>query len=293
MRTSINFTNILVVGVGLIGGSIIRALKESSFAGGVYGIDSDKGAITSAYDLGFIQNEDINIPKDLDNLLVIFSVPVLSIKEAISQVNMMIDTENVIYTDTLSVKSSILNTLKALDINVLKRFVLSHPIAGSEQSGFNASSATLFKEKLSIICPHEDNSDQDVSKIEDFWKALGSYTKNLSAIEHDELFGKTSHMPHVISYALMHSLYQDLDEKTFLYSGGSLEEYTRIASSDPIMWKDIMLSNDKSILSSIDSFKRSLDELTKLIETNNATSLIEFFDTVKKSRDKSISRKEA
>ena len=293
MSSSINFKNILVVGVGLIGGSIIRALKESSFSGGVFGMDSDKKAVTSAYDLGFIQNKDTNISKDLDDLLVIFSVPVLSIQEAVSQVNTMINTENVIYTDTLSVKSSILNTLKTLDKRVLKRFVLSHPIAGSEQSGFEASSESLFKEKLSIICPHEDNSDQDVSKIEDFWKALGSYTKNLSAIEHDELFGKTSHMPHVISYALMHSLYQDLDEKTFLYSGGSLEEYTRIASSDPIMWKDIMLSNDKSILSSIDSFKRSLDELTKLIETNNATSLIEFFDTVKKSRDKSISRKEA
>jgi len=292
MSSSINFKNILVVGVGLIGGSIIRALKESSFSGEVYGIDSDKGAVTSAHDLGFIQNKDTNIPKDLDDLLVIFSVPVLSIKEALSQINIMINTENVIYTDTLSVKTSILNTLKVLDKNVLKRFVLSHPIAGSEQSGFKASSATLFKEKLSIICPHEDNSERDVSKIEDFWKALGSYTKKLSANDHDELFGKTSHMPHVIAYALMDSLYQDLGEKTFLYSGGSLEDYTRISSSDPIMWRDIMVSNDKSILSSIESFKRSLDYLSKLIETNNTSGLIDFFSTVKKARDKSISQKE-
>ena len=199
--------------------------------------------------------------------------------------------ENVIYTDTLSVKSSILNTLKTLDRTVLERFVLSHPIAGSEQSGFKASSATLFKQKLSIICPHEDNSELDVSKVEEFWKALGSYTKKLSANDHDELFGKTSHMPHVIAYALMDSLYQDLGEKTFLYSGGSLEDYTRIASSDPIMWKDIMVSNDKSILSSIESFKSSLDKLSELIETNNATGLIEFFRTVKNARDKSISGK--
>ena len=292
MSSSINFKNILVVGVGLIGGSIIRALKESSFFGGVYGMDSDKKAVSSAYDLGFIQNKDTNIPKDLDDLLVIFSVPVLSIQEAMHQINIMINTENVIYTDTLSVKSSILNTLKTLDRTVLERFVLSHPIAGSERSGFEASSATLFNQKLSIICPHEDNSELDVSKIEDFWKALGSYTKKLSANDHDELFGKTSHMPHVIAYALMDSLYQDLGEKTFFYSGGSLEDYTRIASSDPIMWKDIMVSNDKSILSSIESFKRSLDELSKLIETNNKTGLIEFFSNVKKVRDKSISGKE-
>ena len=99
-------------------------------------------------------------------------------------------------------------------------------------------------------------------------------------------------MPHVIAYALMDSLYQDLGENTFLYSGGSLEDYTRIASSDPIMWKDIMVANDETILSSIESFKKSLDELSKLIEMNNTTGLIEFFSTVKKARDKSISGKE-
>ncbi len=292
MSSSINFKNILVVGVGLIGGSIIRALKENVFSGGVYGLDSDIEAVKTAYDLGFIRNKDTNIPKDLDDLLVIFSVPVLSVLEAISQINISINSKNVIYTDTLSVKSSILNTLKALDSNIQKRFVLSHPIAGSEQSGFKASSPTLFRGRLSIICPHENNLEQDVSRVEDFWKALGSHTKKLSVNDHDILFGKTSHMPHVIAYALMDSLYQDLGENTFLYSGGSLEDYTRIASSDPIMWKDIMVANDETILSSIESFKKSLDELSKLIEMNNTTGLIEFFSTVKKARDKSISGKE-
>tara|TARA_B100000131_G_scaffold144258_1_gene140333 strand:+ start:4169 stop:5050 length:882 start_codon:yes stop_codon:yes gene_type:complete len=288
MSFSINFKNILVVGVGLIGGSIIRAIKESSFSGKVYGIDNDVGTLTTAHNLGYIQNQDTNIPKDLDNILVIFSVPVLSIQEAMSQIKTLINTKNVIYTDTLSVKSSVLKTLETRDNSFLNRFVLSHPIAGSEQSGFKASSPTLFKGKLSIICPHENNSKRDVSKVEDFWKAIGSYTKKLSVHDHDELFGKTSHMPHVIAYAIMDSLYQDLGDKAFLYSGGSLEDYTRIASSDPIMWKDIMVSNDKPILNSIESFKRSLDKLSELIETNNTTGLIEFFSTVKTARDKSI-----
>ena len=292
MDPSIKFGNILVVGIGLIGGSIIRALKENSFSGGVYGIDVDKDALSSAYELGLIENIDENIPGDLDDLLVIFSVPVLSIQEAMSTINTMISIENVTYTDTLSVKSSVLNALQALDKNVLKSFVLSHPIAGSEHSGFKSSSADLFKEKLSIICPHEDNDAQAVSSVTDFWKALGSYTKKLSAKDHDELFGKTSHMPHVIAYALMNSLYQDLGEKTFLYSGGSLEDYTRIASSDPVMWKDIIVSNDISILNSIESFKKSLDELSGLIDSKNATGLIEFFSSVKIARDKSILGKE-
>tara|TARA_B100000700_G_scaffold375_1_gene517 strand:+ start:389 stop:1255 length:867 start_codon:yes stop_codon:yes gene_type:complete len=288
MSSSIDFKNILVVGVGLIGGSIIRALKENSFSGDVYGIDNNKEALTSAYDLGFIQNKDTNIPKDLDDLLVIFSVPVLSIDEVISQISSMVNTKNILYTDTLSVKSTIVNTLKELDKNILNKFVLSHPIAGSEKSGFSASSPSLFQDRLSIICPHEDNSELDVSRIENFWSALGAYTKKLSANDHDDLFGKTSHMPHVIAYALMDSIYRELGQNTFLYSGGSLEDYTRIASSDPIMWKDIMVSNDKSILSSIESFKKSLDDLSKLIETKNTKGLIDFFSAVKKARDKSI-----
>mgnify|MGYP001289682779 CR=1 FL=1 len=292
MNSSIDFKNILVVGVGLIGGSIIRALKENFFSGGVYGLDSDKEAVTSAYDLGFIQNKDTNIPKDLDDLLVIFSVPVLSIDEVISQISSMVNTKNILYTDTLSVKSTIVNTLKELDKNILNKFVLSHPIAGSEKSGFSASSPSLFQDRLSIICPHEDNSELDVSRIENFWSALGAYTKKLSANDHDDLFGKTSHMPHVIAYALMDSIYRELGQNTFLYSGGSLEDYTRIASSDPIMWKDIMVSNDKSILNSIQSFKKSLDELSALIETNNRTGLIEYFSNVKKARDNSISEED-
>ena len=292
MSLSIDFKNILVVGVGLIGGSIIQALKEISFSGGVYGIDTDKGAITKAYNRKLIKNKDTNLPEDLDDLLVIFSVPVLSVEEAISQIGAMISTKNILYTDTLSVKSPILSTLKELDKSILNKFVLSHPIAGSEKSGFNASSPSLFKDRLSIICPHKNNSELDVSRVEDFWKALGAYTKKLSAKEHDGLFGKTSHMPHVIAFALMDSLYKDLGENTFLYSGGSLEDYTRIASSDPIMWRDIMVSNDKSILSAIESFKKSLDDLSKLIETNNTDGLANFFFVVKKARDKSILGKE-
>ena len=291
MSASIGFKNVLVVGVGLIGGSIIRALKEISFSGGVYGVDTNKEAVTSAYDLGFIQNKEVDIPKDLDDLLVIFSVPVLSVKDAISRISEMIDTKNILYTDTLSVKSAILSSLRELDKNILNKFVLSHPIAGSEKSGFSASSPSLFRDRLSIVCPHENNSELDVSRVENFWKALGAYTKQLSANDHDDLFGKTSHMPHVIAYALMDSLYQDLGKNAFLYSGGSLEDYTRIASSDPIMWRDIMVSNNKSILSSIESFKNSLDDLSRLIEKNNGDGLVDFFSSVKEARDSSISGK--
>ena len=110
--------------------------------------------------------------------------------------------------------------------------------------------------------------------------------------QHDDLFAKTSHMPHVISYSLMNSLYKDLGDNTFFYSGGSLEDYTRIASSDPIMWKDIMVSNHEPILSSLKAFKKSLDDLSNLIEKNDSDGLVDFFSEVKNARDKSILKKE-
>lgn len=287
-----DFKNILIIGIGLIGGSILRALKERSFHGGVYGIDTDEEAISSAYDLGLIINKDANVPRRLEDLCVIISVPALSVKDALSKIDQIVNKGDVIYTDTLSVKSSILETLKTLDPEILKQFVLSHPIAGSEKSGFIASSSNLFQDRLSIICPHNDNSGKDILRIEEFWKYLGSYTKQISASDHDDLFAKTSHMPHVISYSLMNALYQDLGESTFFYSGGSLEDYTRIASSDPIMWKDIMVSNREPILSSLKAFKISLDDLSNLIESNDSEGLIDFFSEVKKVRDKSILKKE-
>ena len=287
-----DFKNILIVGIGLIGGSILHALKERSFSGRIYGIDTNKSAVSSAYELGLILNKDTNLPKELDDLCVIISVPVLSVEDALSQIDQIINKEDVIYTDTLSVKSSILEILKTLDSRVLKQFVLSHPIAGSEQSGFFASSPNLFEDKLSIICPHDNNAEKDILRIEEFWKYLGSYTKKISASEHDDLFAKTSHMPHVISYSLMNSLYKDLGDNTFFYSGGSLEDYTRIASSDPIMWKDIMVSNHEPILSSLNAFKKSLDDLSNLIEKNDSDGLVDFFSEVKNARDKSILKKE-
>ena len=123
MNTLIEFKNILVVGVGLIGGSIIRSLKDTNFSGKVYGIDNNKEAITLAHSHGFIKNKTENIPSDLDGLLVIFSVPVLSIEDAINKIERIIESEDVLYTDTLSVKSSILSALRNLDQNILNRFI--------------------------------------------------------------------------------------------------------------------------------------------------------------------------
>jgi prephenate dehydrogenase len=283
MNLDLAFENILVVGLGLIGGSVLQTLKSQSYPGNTYGIDSNPSAVSKAKEMGLILNKDQNIETDLENVLVIFSVPTLSITKAIDDLNL--STEDVLYTDTCSVKSSVLKDINSRDPKFLNKFILSHPIAGSEKSGLVASTSSLFDKRLTIVCPHERNEEEDVKKIEAFWNNLGSVTKRLPANNHDELFAKTSHLPHVISYALMHSIFKDLSDETFLYSGGSLESYTRIASSDPLMWKDIMIANEKSIVESIENFKESLDILLEMIKKKDSHELINFFTDIKKSRD--------
>ena len=287
MNSDSAFENILVVGLGLIGGSVLQTLKSQSYPGNTYGIDSNSSAISKAKEMGLILNKDQNIERDLQNVLVIFSVPTLSITKAIDNLNL--STEDVLYTDTCSVKSSVLKDINTREPKFLNKFILSHPIAGSEKSGLVASTPLLFDNRLTIVCPHEKNEEYDIKKVEAFWNNLGSVTKRLAANNHDELFAKTSHLPHVISYALMDSIFKDLSDEAFLYSGGSLESYTRIASSDPLMWKDIMIANEESIVESIENFKESLDILLEMIKKKDSQELINFFTDIKTSRDKLLS----
>ncbi|MDG2060241.1 MAG: prephenate dehydrogenase/arogenate dehydrogenase family protein [SAR86 cluster bacterium] len=285
MKLEKAFDNILVVGLGLVGGSILKSLKYYSFGGDVYGLDSDHKIITKAHKLGLIKNQDTKITHELKKTLVIFSIPTLSINKAIKELKRYSNLIDPLFTDTCSVKSSVLESLKKENPELLSNFVLSHPIAGSEKNGLASSLPNLFEKKLTIICPHKDNRDSDLKKVECFWNELKSLTKRVPSDYHDDIFAKTSHLPHVISFTLMDALFKNLGVKTFLYSGGSLEDYTRIASSDPLMWKDIMMANEKHIIESIEMFKDSLERLLFLIKDKDDKELLSFFSSVKKSRD--------
>ena len=287
MSSKKDFKNILIVGLGLIGGSIAKKLKDISYPAKIFGLEKDSEVMQKANENSLISNDSNIDLSALDDLLIIFSTPVLSFKEALESVILMKPTEKAIYTDTLSTKSHVLQTLKDFS-SVKNKFVLSHPIAGSEKSGLESSKRELFDNRVSVISPHDTNMSEDIDKVINFWNKLGSKTKILSAKEHDTIFAKTSHLPHAISYALTESLFNKLNEKTFEFSGGSLEDYTRIASSDPIMWKDILISNHNNLVDSIEDFEKSLKKLKGLIESKDEEGLIEFLSKIKSLRDSSI-----
>ena len=282
------FENILIFGLGLIGGSIAKKLKNSSYPGKIYGFDKDPLVLQKSQDQGLILNNvDLNLENTKD-LLVVFSVPVLSFRDALETALPLLPREHIIFTDTLSTKTEVFEILNSDYQEVLSKFVLSHPIAGSEKSSIEFSDLQLFDQKVAVISPHQYNNQEDVDRVISFWNHLGSSTKLLSYEEHDLIFSKTSHLPHVISYALTESLFNSLNDETFTFSGGSLEDYTRIASSDPIMWKDIFLSNNENIIDSINEFEKSLSKMKELIINKDEEGLVEFLSKIKALRDNSI-----
>jgi len=284
----LSFKNILVVGLGLIGGSILKTIKELNIPLEVYGLDLDEEVTKEANNIGLINNFDNQFKKIEEDCLVIFSVPSLSIERAFKLAENSFNDEKVIFTDTFSSKSKLLEFLES-NAKVGKKFIMSHPIAGSEKNGLANFNSLLFKDKLVVLSTiNGDKDNKKLNKVKKFWELLGSKVTILDPEEHDKVFSKTSHLPHVIAFSLMYYLEKELGDKVFKYSGGSLESYTRIASSDPLMWKDVTVSNKAEVLEAIKGFQSSLNQMSKLIESENQESILDYLRFVKEVRDKRL-----
>ena len=284
----LSFKNILVVGLGLIGGSILKTIKELNIPLKVYGLDLDEEVTKDANNMGLINNIDNQLKRIEEDCLIIFSVPSLSFERAFKLIEDSFNNEKVIFTDTFSSKSKLLEFLEA-NTKVSEKFIMSHPIAGSEKSGLANYNSLLFKDKLVVLSTlNGDKDNKKLNKVKNFWELLGSKVSIMDPVEHDKVFSKTSHLPHIIAFALMHYLEKELGDKVFKYSGGSLESYTRIASSDPLMWKDVTVSNKEAVLEAIKGFKSSLNEVSKLIDSEDEESILDFLSFVKEVRDKQL-----
>ena len=284
----LSFKNILVVGLGLIGGSILKTIKELNIPLEVYGLDLDEEVTKKANNIGLINNIDNQLKKIEEDCLIVFSVPSLSIERAFKLIQDSFNDEKVIFTDTFSSKSKLLEFLES-NTKVGEKFVMSHPIAGSEKSGLANYNSLLFKDKLVVLSSlNKEKDNKKLNQVKSFWELLGSRVTILDPLEHDKVFSKTSHLPHVIAFALMHYLEKELGNKVFKYSGGSLESYTRIASSDPLMWKDVIVSNKEAVLKAIKGFKSSLNEVSKLIDSEDEESILDYLRFVKEARDKRL-----
>ena len=252
---------ILIIGLGLIGSSIAKASKNKGII--VHGFDINESSLSTALedniiDSSFDSIESINHKDLVDKIdLIVISVSPKNTQNILNQIKNLWNT-NITITETASVKNH-------LNISSASNIILSHPIAGSHKSGISSIDENLFQNKKTIVCNPNNVNDIHINKLNNFWKhAMQMRVSEMSVKEHDLLFAMTSHLPHLISYALIDSIRlssKDVEDN----AGGGLKEFIRLSGSNAEMWRDIFELNDKNIIKSLASFQLSINNLLELI----------------------------
>jgi len=272
-----------IIGLGLIGGSIAKSLSANKFE--VFAEDSNQSYFDAAIkDLAIVGSlDEINTSKDL---ILIICVPV-SAHESVFLKHLNLLNEAKLVTDCSSVKNSVLNDLNK---NGLKRdnYVFSHPMAGSEKSGYLNSNEKLFEDKTCILMTGEETQESSLRLCESLWQILGSKISLLDLKDHDSLLALTSHLPHLISFSLISTLAELKLESNKIFSGGGLKDFTRIASSDVKMWKDIFSNNSENISDAIDKFIEKITLFKNYIVEKDLESIENFIENAKNFRDENL-----
>ena len=286
------FSNILIIGCGLIGSSILRGSLNKKISKNIYIFEKSKKNIS------FIKkiNKNIKFLNKLDSQISEMNLIVLCIhmhqyKNIIKKLQKFISSKNII-TDTSSTKRNIIDLINK-DKKIKDIFIPSHPIAGSEVSGPKHGNKNLFKNKWCIIL--SNRNQKKFKKVEKFWKKLGSRIIFMNAIEHDKIFSITSHLPHLIAYNLIKTAtdFQKNNKKNIIkYSAGGLRDFSRTAASNEMMWRDIFFKNKDNIIQSINIFIQNLNNFKKLIQKENDKKMIKLLKNSKKVRKQIIELKQ-
>ena len=275
---------ITIVGVGLIGGSLAKALKEKNLAKTVFGYGRDRSRLEEAKKLNIIDDYSTQIEKAVSHAdIIVIATPVGTFRNIFSEVKPLI-VDDVIISDVGSTKTNIVDIAKEILGDKSQCFVPAHPIAGKEKSGFEASDGNLYIGKKVIITPIEDNSSESIQVIESMWKNVGAEVDFMSPQSHDDLLGMTSHLPHMLAFSLVNYLV-DQNPSASIYAGGGFKDFSRIASGDAVMWRDICLQNKDKIISHLRGYQSTVEELIDAIDQEERDKLELLFATAKKTRD--------
>lgn len=259
---------IIIVGLGLIGGSIAKTLSTSS-SYQILALDSNKNSINNALDNQSIHGslsslDDLRADEYEDSLVIIATPPVVT-ADVLRSLNFLFNS-SITITDTTSTKSFLNNILQ--EFNFPTNVIFSHPVAGSHLSGENNSTPELFNGKSTILSHHNSVLPMHIDRVANLWGALGSKITVLDSDLHDQIFAYSSHLPHVVAYALLNTLKEVDEDDLSVFSGGGLGEFLRLVSSSPEMWADIFLTNQKNISIAIDGLIRNLVTFKDKIEGN-------------------------
>ena len=280
------FKKVCIIGCGLIGSSIARAIKKHGLSKKVVSSNRSESINKKVIELKIVDeasSDTKKICKDSD--LIIISTPLSSYEEVILKIKNSLKSGSIL-TDVGSVKENIISLVeKNVPENI--SWISSHPIAGTEESGPEAGFYELFKNKWCILTPSKKSKDKDIKLLETFWKKIGSKVDIMNAKQHDYILTITSHIPHLIAYNIVNTTLNVQDKKEsdiVKYSAGGLRYFTRIAASNPIMWRDVFIQNKKNTSNMIDNFIANLEDLKKAIENEDGKRLEEIFIKTKKIR---------
>ena len=284
------FKKVCVIGCGLIGSSVARAIKKNNLSTKIVSSNRSDAVNKKVIELKIVDDSSSDTKKMASGSdLIIIATPLSSYENVISKIKDSLK-NGTILTDVGSVKENVINLVeKAVPENV--SWISSHPIAGTEESGPEMGFSELFENRWCILTPSKKAKEKDIKLLETFWKKIGSKVDVMEAKQHDYILSVTSHIPHLIAYNIVNMTLDLQDKKEsgiVKYSAGGLRDFTRIAASNPIMWRDIFIQNKKNTSKMINKFIENLEDLKKAIENEDGKKLEEIFTKTKKIRKKII-----
>ncbi|WP_417596646.1 bifunctional prephenate dehydrogenase/3-phosphoshikimate 1-carboxyvinyltransferase [Oceanospirillum sp.] len=276
----------LVIGLGLIGGSLALALRKAGLGGSIIGCDRDQSEVELAIKIGMIDHgstraEDWIAEADL----IVVSVPVIAMESVMMQLKPLLRNDTIV-TDVGSSKGSVQTSAVKVWGGLPANFILGHPIAGSEKSGVSAALVDLYQKHKVILTPTQDNNRQAVSIVTQMWRSTGADVLTMDIARHDEVLAATSHLPHMLAFSLVDTLAsQDESLEIFRYAAGGFRDFTRIAASDPVMWRDIYIANKPAVLQALTEFEQGLSRLRTAIEESDSDAMLGIFTRAKAARE--------
>lgn len=277
---------VCIIGTGLIGGSLALAIRQAGFCKEIVGAGRTEATLVKAVELGVIDRYDTSISNAAEDAdIVVVCVPLGSMHAVFEQINAA-EIENTIITDAGSAKQSVIDDAEFVFGAGFRNFVPGHPIAGTEQSGVSAAFPELYQNRRVILTPTENTSVDALEKVRAMWQSAGAEVETMSAEHHDLVLAGTSHLPHLLAFGLVDCLnnLEDVDE-IFRFAAGGFRDFTRIASSDPIMWRDICLSNRDEVMVMMRRYSVEMEKIYKALEAGDGEKLREIFERAKQARD--------
>jgi prephenate dehydrogenase len=284
------FNQLSIIGCGLIGSSIFKALKKKGLVKKLITFDNDE-SVTKIIKKEKLTDKIVSSLEEAvhDSQLVLISTPLSSFESIVGSLKKYLK-PGTILTDTNSVKKGPNEIIKKINLKNVS-WIPGHPVAGTEKSGPISGTAELFENRWTILSPSSETDQSDIKKVSDLWESIGSKVKIMSATDHDKILSLTSHLPHVIAYNIVKTT-TDNNEKLktdiIRYSAGGLRDFTRIAASNPTMWKDIFIDNSDLIIDAINNFSRNLEEFKKTIAEKDGKKLLSIFEKAKEFREEVI-----